>query len=115
MILRLSAVSASALCLSGIAGAQGSLPSIYIDVGSGTLGAFPPSNSFSAAAGAPGAWNLIDVDLMTTPVYVTPPLLDTAGAPTGVTIEWDGQGTNIINFEFDEPNTFSMEVSVSVP
>ncbi|MEM6675013.1 MAG: hypothetical protein AAF726_19345, partial [Planctomycetota bacterium] len=98
-------VFAAALGLTGAASAQGSGVSIYMDVGSTTFGLGLPSSSFAAAASDPGVWNGIDPDGIPGNVYTSPPLLDTSGAPTAVTLEWDGMGMPPITREDDEINT----------
>ncbi|MEM1450539.1 MAG: hypothetical protein AAF957_09295 [Planctomycetota bacterium] len=107
MLLRTLLLSTLGAALAGLAGAQGSQSSIFIDIGSVGNGFGLPSNSYAAAGPAGGGmWNALDMDLVTGPVYVTPPLMDTAGGATTVTLEWDGQGFDPLPFFQDEPNTF---------
>lgn len=89
--------------LVGSAAAQ--LPSVYVDL-SDSNGSFGvPSNTFAGAASMPGTWNGIDVALITTNPYVSMPLVDIAGATTGVTLSADGASATLLAFNFDEPNT----------
>ena len=105
MLERLTLTAVAALALSSAASAQGAQPSVFVDIGSLGYGSGVPSSTFAGAAPSAGSWNALDVDLVINPVYVTPPLVDTNGMTTGVTLEWDAQGIPPFAISFDEFNT----------
>ncbi|MEM6673789.1 MAG: hypothetical protein AAF726_13170 [Planctomycetota bacterium] len=104
MLLRTLLLSTLGAALAGLAGAQAQ--SVFVDIGSLGYGSGVPSSSHAAAGpSGGGTWNAFDMDLFTGPTYVSPPLTDSGGGTTGVTLEWDGQGFNGLAINFDEPST----------
>jgi hypothetical protein len=81
---------------------QAQQQSIFVDIGSATAGAGAPSGTFGGAAGAPGQWNVFDLDSVAGPVTVSPALNDITGNPTGVTLTWDGLTVTPLSLFFDE-------------
>ena len=92
MITRTASNLVAALALAGTAIAQ--VPQFNIDVGTGN-GA--PGASFGGASMQAGFWNTIDVGFAS-----TMPLMDIAGAPTGVGLTISGCNAN---FFADHPDT----------
>ena len=87
-------------------------PSIYVDIGSVSGGAGTPTNAFAAAAGTAGFWNDLDLDFVSGPVLVSPPLNDINNNATGVTLTWDGIATDPVPLLFDEPCTFGDDAAL---
>ncbi|MEM9382545.1 MAG: hypothetical protein AAGB93_21510, partial [Planctomycetota bacterium] len=107
MLHRTLSLATLGIASSGLAAAQGGPTDVFVDIGSILDGAGVPSNTHAGAGPmGGGTWNALDMDLIAGPVYVTPPLLNSSGAPTGVTLQWDGLGLEPLPWDFNEPNTF---------
>ena len=98
MITRMAAGTLAVGLAAGTAAAQ-----YNVDFSDGGASEPPPSNAYGAAAGQPGVWNNITTD-------ITPnvPLLNTAGAATGVTITLTAGG-----FMFDGSNSLPNGVTTT--
>ena len=104
MLDRISSIVLLAAFLPTLASAQ--VPSIYIDIGSPSAASGVPTSALAAAAPFPGVWNAFDGDAAGgSTFYATPPLVDTSGVITPVTMEMDGLGRAIGTLNANNPLT----------